>query len=48
MDIVDLSQKKEVKYLCMHFDRRLTWAKHIKSNRKERNQKAYQMHWLLG
>jgi hypothetical protein len=27
MDNVDPPQKNEVKYLCMHVDRRLTWAK---------------------
>jgi hypothetical protein len=31
----------------MHLDRRLTWAKHIKSKRKQLNLKAKQMHWLL-
>jgi hypothetical protein len=37
-----------VKFLGMHFDRRVTWAKHIKTKRKQRNQKAKLMHWLLG
>jgi hypothetical protein len=37
-----------VKYLAMHLDRRLTWAKHIKTKRKQLNLKAKQMHWLLG
>jgi hypothetical protein len=32
----------------MHVDRRLTWAKHIKTQRKQLNQKAKQMHRLLG
>jgi hypothetical protein len=32
----------------MHLDRRLTWAKHIKTKRKQLNQKSKQMHWLLG
>jgi hypothetical protein len=41
MGNVDLPQKNEMKYLDMHLDRSLTWAKHI-------NQKAKQMHWLLG
>jgi hypothetical protein len=27
---------------------RLTWAKHIKTQRKQLNLKAKQMHWLLG
>jgi hypothetical protein len=37
-----------VKYLDMHLDRRLTWAKHIKTKRKQLNLKAKQMNWLLG
>jgi hypothetical protein len=48
MGSVDLPQKNEVKYLGMHLDRRLTWAKHIKTKRKQLNLKAKQMHWLLG
>jgi hypothetical protein len=44
----DLPQKNEVKYLGMHLDRRLTWAKHIKTKRKQLNLKAKKMHWLLG
>jgi hypothetical protein len=43
---VDLPQKNEVKYLSMHLDRRLTWAKHIKFKTAE--PKAKQMHWLPG
>jgi hypothetical protein len=38
MGTVDLPQKNEVKYLSMHLDRRLTWAKHIKTKRKQLNQ----------
>jgi hypothetical protein len=37
-----------VKYLGMNFDRRLTWAKHIKTKRKQLILKAKQMYWLLG
>jgi hypothetical protein len=37
-----------VKYLGMHLDKRLKWAKHIKTKRKQLNLKAKQMHWLLG
>jgi hypothetical protein len=37
---VGVLQKNEVKYLGMHLDRRPTWAKRIKSERKQFNQKA--------
>jgi hypothetical protein len=42
-DNFDLHQINEVKYLGMQLDRRLTWAKHIKINRKELKLKAKQM-----
>jgi hypothetical protein len=48
MGNVDLPQKNEVKYLGKHLDRRLTWTKYIKTKRKQLNQKAKQMNWLLG
>jgi hypothetical protein len=32
-----LLQENEVKYLDMHLDRRLTWAQHIKTIRKQLN-----------
>jgi hypothetical protein len=35
MGTVDLPQKNEVKYLGMHLDRRLTWAKHIKKKKAQ-------------
>jgi hypothetical protein len=47
MGSVDLPQKNEVKYLGMHLDRRLTWAKHKKTNRKQLNLKVKRKHWLL-
>jgi hypothetical protein len=37
-----------VKYLGMHFDRRMICAKHIKTKRKQLNLKEKQMHCLLG
>jgi hypothetical protein len=48
MGNVVLPQKNKVKYLGMHPDRRLTWAKHIKTKRKQLNLKAKRIHWLLG
>jgi hypothetical protein len=48
MGTVALPQKIEVKYLCMHLDRWLIWAKYIKTKRKQLNLKAKQMHWLFG
>jgi hypothetical protein len=47
MGNVDLSQKNKMKYLGMHLDRRLTWAKHIKTKIKQLNLKAKQIRWLL-
>jgi hypothetical protein len=48
MGSVHVPQKGEVKYLSIHLYRRLTWAEHIKTKRKQLNLKAKQMHWLLG
>jgi hypothetical protein len=47
MGNVDLPQKNEVKYLGMYLDRKRTWSKHIKSERKQHTIKAKQMNWLL-
>jgi hypothetical protein len=45
---VVLPQNNEAKYLDMHLDRRLTWAKHIKAKRNQLNSKVKKMYWLLG
>jgi hypothetical protein len=39
MGHVDLPQKNEVEYLGMHLVKTMTWAKHIKTKRKQLNQK---------
>jgi hypothetical protein len=45
---VQLPQTEEVKYLGMHLDRRLTWHKHIFTERKQLGIALTKMHWLLG
>jgi hypothetical protein len=41
-------RKTKWEYLGMHLDTRLAWTKHIKTKRKQLDQKAKQMHCLLG
>jgi hypothetical protein len=40
--------KEDVKYLRLHFNRRLTWHKHIFAKRKELGISITKMYWLLG
>jgi hypothetical protein len=45
MGNVAVPEKSEVKYLGMHLDRRLTWAKHNKIKRNQLNLKAKRKQW---
>jgi metal-sulfur cluster biosynthetic enzyme len=40
--------RREVKYLCLRFDRRLTWQAHIKAKRQQLNLRVKKYYWLIG
>ena len=43
-----LPSVNEAKYLGMYLNRRLTWTKHIKTERKAMDLKLRKMYWLVG
>jgi hypothetical protein len=43
-----LPQVESVKYLGLHFDRRLNWKVHITKKRKQTVLKAKEINWLIG
>jgi hypothetical protein len=45
---IQIPVQKEVKYLGLYLDQKLTWQKHIKTKRQHLNLKVQQMSWLLG
>ena len=44
----DVPQVESVKYLGIHFDRRLTWKAHVSSKRKQLDLKAREIKWIIG
>jgi hypothetical protein len=44
----DVPQVETVKYLGIHFERRLTWKFHVTSKRKELDLKTREINWLIG
>jgi len=44
----NIPQAETVKYLGLHFDKRLNWKQHIIKTRKHLNLKASQQYWILG
>jgi hypothetical protein len=45
---VHLPQQEDIKYLGLHIDRRLTWRKHMFTERKQLGMTLTKMLWLLG
>jgi hypothetical protein len=48
LNLIQIPQTNEAKYLGIHLDRRLTWRKHITSTRTHLGIKFRQLYWLLG
>ena len=43
-----LTQPEEVKYLCIHLYRKLTWRKYISTKRKQLDLKQRKLYWIIG
>jgi len=43
-----LPQAETVKYLGLHFDKHLTWKKHVATKRKQLDHITREIHWLIG
>jgi len=41
-------QAETVKYLGLHFDKRLTWKNHVVTKRKQLDLKTREIYWLIG
>jgi hypothetical protein len=43
-----IPQTEAVKYLGLHFDKRLTWREHVTKTRKHVDLKTRELIWLIG
>ena len=43
-----ITQAETIKYLGLHFDKRLTWKNHITTKRKQLEHKTREISWLIG
>jgi hypothetical protein len=41
-------QAEMVKYLGLHFDKRLTWKNHVAMKRKQLDLKTCEIYWIIG
>jgi hypothetical protein len=43
-----IRQVETVKYLALHFDRKLTWREYLAKKRKQLDNKTREIKWLIG
>ena len=43
-----ITRKGTIKYLGLHFDKRLTWKEHVLKTRKHLDQRTRELYWLIG
>ncbi|PNF20026.1 hypothetical protein B7P43_G05944 [Cryptotermes secundus] len=48
MNNMQISVQTELKYVGLYLDQKLTWQKHVKTERQNLNLKLREMSWLLG
>jgi hypothetical protein len=48
IDQTVISKGETVKYVGLHFDRKLTWKEHVIKKRKQLDHKTREIKWLIG
>ena len=43
-----IPRTETIKYLGLHFDKRLTWKEHVLKTRKHLDQRTRELYWLIG